>query len=186
VFTATAYDAICALNARDFDAYVLPFWLPDWSSFSLCRDVRKADPHAPIVFYGSGAREPNCKRARRAGASACVPDGDMITLRGELRTLLDRVCLENLAAITAEQRAIQEELERRAAVLAGRADRAKHMAALAVERTAKIKACAAYTAEGGTRADFMRRWPQAFGMTMREATRQDSPAGAPLGINRPR
>jgi len=49
-FAGTAYEALRELNARPFHAYLLEYWLPDWSGPSLCREIRKVDPYAPIIF----------------------------------------------------------------------------------------------------------------------------------------
>src|SRR5687767_5293988 len=59
----TGLDAVRAYNAGAFDAYILDYWLPDWSGLSLCRQVRKDDPHAPVVFFSSAEGEDQRKRA---------------------------------------------------------------------------------------------------------------------------
>jgi DNA-binding response OmpR family regulator len=160
VIALSGFEAICCLNAHVFDAYVLDYWLPDWSGISLCREIRKADPHGPIVFYGSRDGKEQRKRIVRAGANASLGPLELNAVREQLYTLLDHARLDSLAACTAAQDALQQELERRAAAAAGRPDRAQHMTARAVERTAKIRAYTAFVETGGTRADFERWWPQ--------------------------
>ena len=45
-FAVNAYEALRALHSQPFDAYVLDYWMPDWSGPLLCREIRKHDPHA--------------------------------------------------------------------------------------------------------------------------------------------
>ena len=166
VIALSGFEAICCLNAHVFDGYVLDYWLPDWSGLSLCREIRKADPHGPIVFYSSTSGRDQCKRIARAGANASLSPPEPNAVRDQLYTLLDHARLDSLKAITAAQHALQQEFERRTAAMTDRPDRAQHMTAQAVERTAKIRTYTAFVESGGTRADFERWWPQAFRCAM--------------------
>jgi DNA-binding NtrC family response regulator len=47
----TAREALRELNAGAFDACVLDYWIADWTGPALCRDIRKSDPHVPVIFY---------------------------------------------------------------------------------------------------------------------------------------
>src|SRR5436309_937952 len=51
VFAATAREALSRLYSKAFDAYLLEYYLPDWNGVQLCREIRKTDPHVPIIFY---------------------------------------------------------------------------------------------------------------------------------------
>jgi DNA-binding response OmpR family regulator len=52
VIVGNALDATRCHNHSVFDAYVLDYWLPDWSGTALCRDIRKNDPHARAHVSG--------------------------------------------------------------------------------------------------------------------------------------
>ena len=89
VFAATAREALTRLYSKSFDAYLLEYYLPDWNGVQLCREIRKTDPHVPIIFYTSAAREEDRARAMRAGASAyLLKPVDPEALRARLRVLL--------------------------------------------------------------------------------------------------
>ena len=104
VIALSGFEALCCLNAHVFDAYVLDYWLPDWSGLSLCREIRKADPHGPIVFYGSTGGQEQRKRIMRAGANASLSSPEPNAVREQLSTLLDHARLDSLKAIAAAQR----------------------------------------------------------------------------------
>jgi CheY-like chemotaxis protein len=163
-FVATAYDAIREINSHVFDIFVLEFWLPDWTGVQLCRQIRASDPRVPVVFCTNANREADRQRAMRAGASAFFEKPvDPSLLRVCVNSLLERATVDSLVARVQEERAIQEELERRAAELERRAANAQCAAAAAIERTAKLRASKAFIGSGGTRANFDRWWPQVFG-----------------------
>ena len=89
-----------------------------------------------------------------------VPDPDM--LRARLRTFLTLSEMESLRAKVEEERAVQNELERRASDVRLRAEAAKELFASSVERTARAKAYKAFIEARGTRAHFEKWWPQVF------------------------
>jgi CheY-like chemotaxis protein len=163
VFAANAFEAIRCVNAQAFHAYVLDFWLPDWSGPQLCREIRKTDPHAPIVFCTAAARDADKGRAMRAGADAylCKPI-DPAVLRSKLSALLALAEQESLRARVEEERAVQDELQRRMSQLVSRVDAAKELAAASVERTARAKAFKAFVEARGTRGHFESWWPNVF------------------------
>jgi DNA-binding response OmpR family regulator len=163
VFVSNAFEAISAINSRAFDGYVLDYWLPDWAGPALCRDIRKLDPHAPIVFCTSAARDQDRGRALRAGANAyLVKPIDPQELRSKLRGLISLADAESLHAKIAEEEAIQDELQRRVEHLRLRVDAANRLSAQSFERIARIKAYKAFMGSRGTRAHFDRWWPQVF------------------------
>jgi DNA-binding response OmpR family regulator len=163
IMATTADEAVRRINNETFDAYVLDYWLADWSGASLCREIRRADPHGPICFYATAASGENRARALRAGASAFIAaPADAATLSKSMRALIKEADLASLHARVEEARVIHEELERQAAAASARADNAMKRAAKAIEHSAKIKACKAFIDAGGARAHFERWWPQQF------------------------
>ena len=163
VFACNAYEAIRHVNAASFHACVLDYWLTDWSGPALCREIRKSDPHAPIVFCTSAARDQDQARAMRAGASAylCKPvDGK--ALRAKLGAFITLSEVESLRARIEEERAVHDELERRLEQVIADTEHARALAASSIERTARSKAYKAFIDARGTRAHFESWWPQVF------------------------
>jgi DNA-binding response OmpR family regulator len=163
VFAQNAFEAIRHTNAAPFHAYVLDYWLPDWSGAALCREIRKSDPHAPIVFCTAAAREQDKARGLRAGANAylCKPV-DPRALRAKLGAFISLSELESLRAKVEEELAVQSELQRRVQELAARTEHAKALAESSLERTARSRAYKAFIDARGTRAHFDSWWPQVF------------------------
>jgi CheY-like chemotaxis protein len=163
VFACSAFEALRRVNAEFFHGYVLDYWLPDWSGPSLCREIRKIDPHAPIVFCTAAVRDADRNRALRAGASAylCKPIEPEV-LRSKLRTFLTLAEMESLRAKIEEEHAVQSELQRRLSHVQSRVDTAKELVASSIERTAKAKAYKAFIEARGTRAHFENWWPHVY------------------------
>lgn len=163
IFAANAFEALRYVNSTTFHAYILDYWLPDWSGSALCREIRKTDPHTPIVFCTGAARDQDRARALRAGANAYLPKPvDPKTLRAKLGAFLSLAELESLRAKVEEERAVQDELERRLEYALAQSDHAKALAASSVERTARTRAYKAFIEAHGTRAHFESWWPQVF------------------------
>ena len=112
------------------------------------------------VWAGS---EEQRSRAFKAGASAyvCAASGPE-ALCEELRALFEYTEVQSKRARVEEERAIQEELERRLAVALDRSARARQLAAGATERAARAKAYERFTHAGGSPANFERWWPALF------------------------
>ena len=163
VIVRNAYDAITEINRRGFDAYVLDYWLADWAGPGLCREIRKLDPHAPILFCTAAAKDENKGRGLRAGANAyLVKPVTPSELRAKLHTLFLMADRDSLQAKVAEEAAIQDELARRAAAVRERMTAANRLSAQSFERIARIKSYKAFLEQRGTRAHFDRWWPQVF------------------------
>ena len=163
VFAPNAFEALRNVNSRGFHGYLLDYWLPDWSGPSLCREIRKIDPHGPIVFCTTAARDNDRARAMRAGANAylCKPiDADL--LRSKLRTFLTLSEIESMQAKIEEQRAVQEELQRRLSNVRAHMETAQALMDASIERTARARAYKAFIDARGTRAHFEGWWPQVF------------------------
>ena len=73
----TAAQALSLIQAEHFDVYLLDAWLPDLDGFELCRQMRDADPHTPILFFSGAAYEADKKRGIEAGADAYVTKPDI-------------------------------------------------------------------------------------------------------------
>ena len=166
VFAINAYEALKALHARPFDAYVLDYWMPDWSGPLLCREIRKHDPHAAVLFCSEAASDVHRGRALRAGASAYLAKPINAQLFTEkLATLVKLALNDGLRAADDAERALGAELNRRGVAAAtpdGTAEALARLgsAARSVERTARARAYKAFIESGGTRAQFDRWWAE--------------------------
>jgi DNA-binding response OmpR family regulator len=162
-FAENGFEAMRNLNARVFDLHIVDQWLPDWDGVQFCRHVRRADRHVPIVYLSTAAREEDRRRATNAGADAyLVKPVDPGALRSQIKDLLMKAMLDNLNAVTEEERLVQEELIRRAAELRAIAAHARVSARNAIERSTRIKALKAFLEAGGTMGHFDRAWPPIY------------------------
>ena len=163
VIVPSAMEAIRAMNAAAFDAYVVDYWLADWTGVGLCRHIRKIDRHAPVVFFSSAEMDLQRKRAVRAGATAfvCASDGSD-ALAATLRTALRDADANSYEARLEAGHAIKDEVQRRATLAIEPSEQAHARAAEALERAAHLRAQKAFLKTGGTLANFDRWWPQAF------------------------
>ena len=163
VFAHTAYDALRSMHLGTFDLYVLDFWLPDWSGLSLCRTIRKADPHVPVVFCTAASAERDRARALRAGASAYFTKPiDTGALHSRVCELLEWADRDSLRARPDAQQAVDCELLRWVFAAHAHPLVPEHASLTSMERTARPRACEAFIRHGGTHAHFERWWPQLF------------------------
>lgn len=90
VTTATTAAEALELIARErFDLYLLDNWLPGGSGVGLCRDIRRSDPHTPIVFYSGAGLDSEREEALAAGAQVyLIKPGDSAVLVETVRRLL--------------------------------------------------------------------------------------------------
>jgi CheY-like chemotaxis protein len=161
VMVEKAFDAIRSINRSVFDAYVLDYWLPDWTGAALCRDIRKNDPHVPIICYTTAGDEYRV-RALRAGATDYIrPPVPAIAFRERLRMLIQSADVNSLRARIEAECTIQDELRRQLPALKNAAYTPQRGAA-AIEPRAKVKAAKVFIGAGGTRSCFERIWPQQF------------------------
>jgi DNA-binding response OmpR family regulator len=166
-FAANASEGSQEINKRAFSAYILEYSLPDASGAALCRKIRGVDPNAPVVICSTAADQP--EKAFRDGASAYfVKPVDARLLRYRIDALTNAADSAGAIAIVAEQRAIEEELERRASWASETANAARAVAAASMARTLRAKALNAFLAARGTRAQFEAWWPQLFGRSRDE------------------
>jgi DNA-binding response OmpR family regulator len=181
VIVPSAFEALRAHNAGHFDAYVLDYWLPDWSGVGLCRQIRESEPNVPIVFFTAADRDEQKRRGLRAGANVFlhVTDGAAM-LASRMRTLLQVSDTRSLQARVEEERVIQEELSRRAAVAMSASEHARERAALALERMTKVRASKAFVEAGGCLAMFERWWGQMYAGVGANTRAELEPVAAPV------
>lgn len=174
VFARTAFEAIRSLNNDVFDTYLLDYWLPGWSGVQLCREIRKMDPHGPIVFCTAATRDVDRQRAMRAGASAfvCKPVEPEL-LRSRVHVLQSLADAESDLARPHAQQALEGALDEFTLKLAA-LGRAGQASVELLERAARTRAYTAFIAHRGTRASFERWWAAAFpgALSRRPALRQ--------------
>ena len=86
---ATAADALGLIALERFDLYLLDNWLPGGSGVELCREIKRSDPSAPVVFYSGAGLESEREEALAAGAQAyLLKPGDVALLVETVRRLL--------------------------------------------------------------------------------------------------
>jgi DNA-binding response OmpR family regulator len=85
-----AEEALSLLKSETFDLYILDYSLPQISGIELCREIRRIDPDAPIMFFSANAFEKDKNTAIDAGASAYLvkPEG-LDKLTGTVEKLLN-------------------------------------------------------------------------------------------------
>jgi OmpR-family two-component system manganese-sensing response regulator len=66
---AGADSAMALIDERSYDVYVLDYMMPEMSGVELCRWIRQADRHAPIVFLSALDRPTDKLIAIEAGAT---------------------------------------------------------------------------------------------------------------------
>ena len=179
VLASGAYDALRRINVRAFDLYLLEFWLPDWSGISLCREIRKVDPHVPVFFSTSYAQSQDEARARRAGANAYfLKPVDPQLLKEHATRFLELATQRDKAAHEAARAALEQELEKRFSVLGSDLfnDRFDHT----LKRIARGKAREAFLGSGGTLASFERRWDALWAQRSLSSPRQQQVSGSAL------
>lgn len=169
VAVVNGYEALRCLNSAVYDAYILEYWLPDWSGVSLCREIRKRDPHAPVCFYSRAAGEQLVKRGLSAGADAFVrAPVQAHALRAQIERLVSASEASSTHAKAEAFRTIQIHLEQRvqAAKQLVNGNRASLEQVLA--RSSRAKAMQAFMDAGSTRAGFERAWPQLFSTAVKD------------------
>ena len=157
-FARHVHDVVEHLRSEAWDAYVLDYWMPDWSGPLLCREIRKRDPHCPVIVCGTPTTRVSENRAFSAGASAYMDEVDFASLGAMLATLL--------AASQADSDRSQQDSER---VLSRELDKCMGPFATSkpastppdnLERTLRARTFRAFIDGGGTRAHFGRWWPK--------------------------
>ena len=157
------YEALKSINTVAFDAYVVDYWLPDWTGVNLCREIRKTDANVPICMYTKAQSPDAQRRALRAGANIYLTMPQAAdAVRERLGTLLRGRQENGERAWLAAEGAIQAELDRHASLIRGVDAKRPAMSSQLVERKLKLKAMKAFLNAGGTRANFERKWAKFY------------------------
>lgn len=74
-----ATSALTLVGAGGFDLYLIDNWIDDDTGEGLCRRLRAADPHTPILFYSGAVYPADIETALSSGAQGylekpCSPD----------------------------------------------------------------------------------------------------------------
>ena len=166
-FACDPYEALRHAHADPCDAYVLDYWMPEWSGPLLCREIRKRDPHCAVIVCGSANNAACENRAFGAGASAYITKLDEQALIAKLFTLIATGDSYSTRAQSGAGLVLGNEMKKRISMLAvtgtgrGTIDELK--------RAVRSPTFRAYIDGGGTRACFERWWPERF-ETLRIAT----------------
>src|SRR3954469_23012962 len=70
VTAASVPDALIQARTQRFHLYILDNWLGQSSGIELCRQIRRFDPHTPIVFCSGAAQPSDFGQAIESGAQA--------------------------------------------------------------------------------------------------------------------
>lgn len=167
-FASNAYEALKSINASAFDAYVLDYWLTDWTGVGLCREIRKIDPNVPICIYSKLDTDNYQKRALRAGADLVLTmPQDPASFRDSVEILLRSREKHIERARLETERAIQAELDRQARFMRKLDKGGRAAASPFLERKVRTTARKAFIGAGGTCANFERTWQQVYAQTAR-------------------
>ena len=163
VFAGTAFHALRDFHSRPFDAYIIDYFIPDWTGVALCSAIRELDPHAPVIFCLSATQERDGVRAMRAGATAyLVKPLEPRLLLPKVSASLEISQMDNINAMIEAQRAARQELERLWKDVQAHIETANAMLASSIERTARSRAYRAFIDARGTRGCFESMWPEMF------------------------
>jgi CheY-like chemotaxis protein len=83
-----ATQALSLIKTERFDLYLLDAWLPGVDGYELCRQMRRLDPHTPIIFFSGAAFEADKQRGFKAGADGYVIKPDVDALVGSITQLV--------------------------------------------------------------------------------------------------
>ncbi len=84
-------EALSLIQSQPFDLYLLSGIFKNGTGVELCEQIRKIDPHTPILFFSSYAREADRQQALRAGAQAyLVKPGGIVELADTIKGLIDQ------------------------------------------------------------------------------------------------
>jgi DNA-binding response OmpR family regulator len=87
----TIAEALELAKVRRFDLYLLDDQYEDGSALELCEQLCRYDPHTPILFFTTYARESDQQQGLRAGAWAyLVKPGNIFELAETVERLINR------------------------------------------------------------------------------------------------
>jgi DNA-binding response OmpR family regulator len=159
-FATNGEEAVVALNSAPFDLIVLDHWLPDYSGVAICREVRRLDPHVPIIFWTVAEKERLAARALGAGASVYLEKTpEYERLRSAAAELLAQAEQQLEGAKAAALRVV-EELKARYGSIASGNTMSQHDVDRALTRFGETRVRAAFIAGGGSLAQFQKWWSE--------------------------
>lgn len=161
-FANTGGDAVRRLHSHVFDAYVLDLWLPDYNGVPLCREIRRHDPHVPIVIWTVADKGELEGRARRAGADAYLHKGPDFDILVDTLHRLNAGSDERASAAYSTAHRTLTALTARYRASAAYAAQSHEEARASVERVARSRTLDAFLSVGGTRSQFERWWAPAL------------------------
>lgn len=95
VTAASVAEALCLARTQRFHLYILDNWFEQGSGVELCRQIRRFDPHTPILFCSGVAANSEIRKALDCGAQAyMVKPVDFDRLPQLLATLLHQTPAE--------------------------------------------------------------------------------------------
>jgi DNA-binding response OmpR family regulator len=159
VFVANGHDAVLTYSASPFDAFVLDVRLPDYNGISLCRDIRRIDPHVPIVLWTIAEDAELRAWASDAGATTYL----------QKTSCYERLYAAVVEALQAAEQRFEPAGAAAAKALATAADSYRRTAAAATEvshsRAARDRAIqeqtrSAFVQAGGTLRQFEQWWAE--------------------------
>jgi CheY-like chemotaxis protein len=149
-FAVDGHAAVIRYSAAAFDAFVVDVRLPDYNGLSICRDIRRLDPHVPIIVWTALEVSEVRERATDAGATTYLQKSDRYDL---LRAALsDAVSAADRRLDSARAQADAE----LAAVLGSSSPSPSRPAAWDVRIRQPV--CNKFLQSGGTLAQFERWW----------------------------
>jgi DNA-binding response OmpR family regulator len=162
---SSAGTGVAALNtARDsvFDLYLVAEQLADMHGTGLCAEIRRFDPHTPILLCVHTAQEFDSARPDDgASVQGYISNPVETHVASEIiKNALRRSHERSTKAKAAMLRAVELEIFRR--LHTEDSPVAKDIRLLANEPQIMSRAYEAFTEAGGARADFKRMWPTVF------------------------
>jgi DNA-binding response OmpR family regulator len=154
---AHAYVALELLAREAFDLFILDVCLPEMDGLELCRWIRREDPNAPIAICSGSASPADRHEAMCAGASAYYAKPfDPEDFQAAIEDLLCAAENRNREAEALVRDMLKVEAPARQAALAAMGeDEDEASAAASLQRSLYMR----FMEAGGTRAHFMRTWP---------------------------
>ena len=80
--------ALLLAQGECFDLYLLDYRIPQLDGLEVCRELRRFDPHTPIVFYSAVLNPQDEPQALATGAQALVAKTELDELQRTIARLL--------------------------------------------------------------------------------------------------
>ena len=143
-----------------FDAYLVNAELPDGGAVDFCDAVRRFDPKAPVIAYNAPEHEACSPLVMTGMKIYLVGLSSTASLTAMLASAIEGCALESLSARIAEHAAVQDELKDRSSAVGVRVQNSWRQWQASRARLIRGKAYKAFATAGGSRANFIRTWPE--------------------------